>query len=46
MSRTVSSAARVLRVLKALKGHTVTGLRTVRAISPAPCKPSLRKASR
>ncbi|MBT2294526.1 helix-turn-helix domain-containing protein [Pseudomonas fluorescens] len=26
MSRTVSSAARVLRVLKALKGHTVTGL--------------------
>ncbi len=26
MSRTVSAAARVLRVLKALKGHTVTGL--------------------
>jgi len=26
MSRTVSAAARVLRALKALKGHTVTGL--------------------
>ncbi|WP_416739255.1 helix-turn-helix domain-containing protein [Pseudomonas sp. NFX71] len=26
MSRAVSAAARVLRVLKALKGHTVTGL--------------------
>ncbi|WP_207848914.1 MULTISPECIES: helix-turn-helix domain-containing protein [unclassified Pseudomonas] len=26
MTRTVSSAGRVLRVLKALKGHTVTGL--------------------
>ncbi|KJZ61680.1 helix-turn-helix domain-containing protein [Pseudomonas fluorescens] len=26
MNRTVSAAARVLRVLKALKGHTVTGL--------------------
>ena len=26
MSRTVSAAARVLRVFKALKGHTVTGL--------------------
>lgn len=26
MNRPVSAAARVLRVLKALKGHTVTGL--------------------
>ncbi|APC18570.1 IclR family transcriptional regulator [Pseudomonas frederiksbergensis] len=26
MTQTVSAAARVLRVLKALKGHTVTGL--------------------
>lgn len=26
MSATISAAARVLRVLKALKGHTVTGL--------------------
>ncbi|EUB82808.1 helix-turn-helix domain-containing protein [Pseudomonas sp. GM30] len=26
MTRTASSAGRVLRVLKALKGHTVTGL--------------------
>ncbi|MHC8400971.1 helix-turn-helix domain-containing protein [Pseudomonas sp. MDT1-17] len=26
MNRTVSAAARVLRALKALKGHTVTGL--------------------
>lgn len=26
MSRTVSGAGRVLRLLKALKGHTVTGL--------------------
>lgn len=29
MSRTVSSAARVLRVLKALKGHTVTGISNI-----------------
>ncbi|MBC2658315.1 helix-turn-helix domain-containing protein [Pseudomonas sp. MSSRFD41] len=29
MSRTFSAAARVLRVLKALKGHTVTGLSNV-----------------
>ncbi|WP_025132167.1 helix-turn-helix domain-containing protein [Pseudomonas sp. PH1b] len=29
MNRTVSAAARVLRVLKALKGHTVTGLSNV-----------------
>lgn len=29
MSSTVSAAARVLRVLKALKGHTITGLSNV-----------------
>ncbi|MHC8342273.1 helix-turn-helix domain-containing protein [Pseudomonas sp. RT6P73] len=40
MSRTVSAAARVLRVLKALKGHTVTGLSNTELAQLAKDSPS------
>ncbi|MGH8384495.1 MAG: helix-turn-helix domain-containing protein [Pseudomonas sp.] len=40
MSRTVSAAARVLRVLKALKGHTVTGLSNTELAQLAQDSPS------
>lgn len=40
MSRTVSAAARVLRVLKALKGHTVTGLSNVELVQLTQDSPS------
>lgn len=40
MSRTVSAAARVLRVFKALKGHTVTGLSNTELAQLAQDSPS------
>lgn len=40
MSRTVSAAARVLRALKALKGHTVTGLSNAELAQLAQDSPS------
>ncbi|MNV98590.1 IclR helix-turn-helix domain protein [compost metagenome] len=40
MTRTASSAGRVLRVLKALKGHTITGLSNAELAQMAGDSPS------